>query len=308
MARAVGERAWREWDESIAADEARRRPRGFDARRALRAAGLETRELGDGFAKTGATVADDLGSRLRTESFGAVLISAGAALVGLILLDLALSPRGAGGLSRIMDAAGSGVRKLVDPYEPIIAGVEVKPTAAQGDDPSSNDDGGDGPRREAPGAPQLTSFLTGGALFAPLSSPLPRSSSYGVADGPEGVRSGSGYIHGGLDWFAAAGAAVFAPFAGRVIEARQSADASGQVFGGTVKLQDARTGLVFVARHVDPAVQVGDTLGAGAPIARVADWQGGSPHAHIELWKSSTGGYVASNLLDPFLFLVPKGV
>lgn len=315
MPRGVGERAWREWDASIAADEARRRPPAFDARRALRGAGLEARELGEGFAETGASVADGLGARLRTDTFGAVLISAGAALVGLILLDLALSDRGSQGLSRIMDAAGSGVRKLVDPYEPIIGG-QAKAAAAAPSSPSDSPGSGGG-RREAPGAleppPELTSnvsFVTRGALFAPLATTPPTSSSYGVPDGPEGADTpNGGNVHGGLDWFAPPGSPVFAPFGGRVVEARRSADTSGQVFGGTVKIQDPASGLVFVARHVNPDVQVGDTLRAGAPIARVADWQGSSSdHAHIELWRSLTGGYTTANLLDPFRYLVPKGV
>lgn len=311
--RSPSERQWREWDESIAADEARRRPPSFSARRALRAAGLEARELGDDFAATGAGVADDLGSRLRTDTFGAVLVSAGVGLVGLILLDLALSDRGAGGLSRIIGAAGSGVRKLIDPYEPILGSGPARSSSSSSAAPSSPSAPGGGDRREAPGplepAPELTAFFAGGRAYAPLATAPPRSSSYGVKDGPEGVPTGSGFIHGGLDWFAPPGSPVFSPFDGKVVEARASASSSGQVFGGTVKVQDTRTGLVFVARHVSPGVQVGDVVRAGSPVASVFDWQGSSSdHAHVELWRSLTGGYKAANLLDPFLYLVPKGV
>lgn len=305
---------WREWDESIAADEARRRPPAFNARRALRSAGVESRELGEGFARTGAGVADDLGGRLRVDSLGAVLVSAAAALMGLILLDLALSARGSRGVSLIIDAAGSGVRKLVDPYEPLI-----QPAAAAAASSSTSPDPGtspDGPRREAPGdpsapPPSLTSFVSSiGGVFAPLPTSAPTSSGYNIPDGPEGVPTGTGSdIHGGLDWFAPAGTVLVAPFGGRVVEAKRSGDSSGQVYGGTVKVQDPRSGLVFVARHVNPGVQVGDTIAGGSPIARVAAWAGGSTHAHLELWRTLTGGYTASNLLDPFRYLVPtKGV
>ena len=37
----------------------------------------------------------------------------------------------------------------------------------------------------------------------------------------------------------------------------------------------------------------------GQKIASVSAWTGGSTHAHIEHWKSLSGGYRYENMLDP---------
>jgi murein DD-endopeptidase MepM/ murein hydrolase activator NlpD len=96
---------------------------------------------------------------------------------------------------------------------------------------------------------------------------------------------------------------VRSPIDGTVVEARASRGNSGQVFGGTVKVQ-ARDGRVWVFRHVDPKnVHVGQHVGAGERIAQVTSWRDGPSHAHIELWKTYGGGYDFENMLDPMTFL-----
>ena len=76
----------------------------------------------------------------------------------------------------------------------------------------------------------------------------------------------------------------------------------GQVFGGTVKIENA-AGRVWVMRHVQPRVDVGQRVDAGQLIATVVPWRSGPPHVHIELWKSLGGGYRLENMIDPVTVL-----
>jgi murein DD-endopeptidase MepM/ murein hydrolase activator NlpD len=142
-----------------------------------------------------------------------------------------------------------------------------------------------------------------GTFGAPLATPMGGSSEFGMSD-PEGAPSkNGGRFHAAKDWFGPAGSAVSSPWAGTVVEVKPSRGNSGQVFGGVVKIRGA-DGRVFVARHVDPrGVKVGQKIGANAPIATVSPWTGGSPHAHIEIWKTLGGGYRYENMLDPVAVL-----
>ncbi|QSQ17720.1 M23 family metallopeptidase [Myxococcus landrumensis] len=139
-------------------------------------------------------------------------------------------------------------------------------------------------------------------LVLPLDKPLPKKNpSFSQADGKEGMPDGKGgYRHGGLDWFAKPGTKVRAPVDGKVIAVTKSKGSSGQVFGGTVKVQ-GKDGKVWVFRHVDPSkVKVGQKVAAGDTIAKVADWKGSSgDHVHVEVWKSLKGGYHFNNAIDP---------
>ncbi|AGC43108.1 putative peptidase [Myxococcus stipitatus DSM 14675] len=139
-------------------------------------------------------------------------------------------------------------------------------------------------------------------LVSPLDKPLPKSNpSFSRPDGKEGMPDGKGgFRHGGLDWFAKAGTNVRAPVDGKVIEVKQSKGSSGQVFGGTVKVE-GKDGKVWVFRHVDPAkVKVGQKVQAGDTIAKVSDWKGtSSDHVHMEVWKNLKGGYNFNNAIDP---------
>lgn len=148
---------------------------------------------------------------------------------------------------------------------------------------------------EAPvtSAPRLGNFVQ------PLTTPMPGGSEFDYVDA-EGApdERGVGH-HAGKDWFAPGGTRVVAPITGRVVEVKQSRGNSGQVFGGVVKIQ-APNGRVFVFRHVDPRnVKVGASVKAGQPVATVSPWTDGSPHAHVEVWKTLKGGYRYGNMLDP---------
>ena len=138
----------------------------------------------------------------------------------------------------------------------------------------------------------------GGGLVSPLGTPIGGSSEFGVQDA-EGAPGKGGRYHAAKDWFAPAGAGVRSPWGGRVVEVKASRGNSGQVFGGTVKIERP-DGRVFVARHVDPrGVKVGQRVKPGQLVAAVSPWKGGSPHAHIEIWKSLRGGYRFENMIDP---------
>lgn len=156
-------------------------------------------------------------------------------------------------------------------------------------------------RPDAPapsGTPQAS-----GALVKPVDAKLPPGSEFSMND-PEGAPDArGGRHHAAKDWFAPAGSAVRAPVDGTIVEVRQSRGNSGQVFGGTVKVE-AENGQVWVFRHVDPAnLRVGQKVDAGTQIARVADWTSGPDHTHVELWKSLSGGYRYENMIDPMTVL-----
>lgn len=106
--------------------------------------------------------------------------------------------------------------------------------------------------------------------------------------------------HAARDWFLGPGAAVPSLGAGVVVEVKPSRGSSGQVYGGTVKVQLAN-GQVVVFRHVAPTVRVGQRVGANQQVATVVRWgdNPSSSHAHVEWWKSLSGGYRFENMLDP---------
>jgi murein DD-endopeptidase MepM/ murein hydrolase activator NlpD len=149
------------------------------------------------------------------------------------------------------------------------------------------------------------------ALVAPLPGRPPRRSEFQTVD-REGAPDRRGVRHhGAVDWFAPAGTIVRAPETGKVVEVKPSSGTSGQVFGGVIKIQ-AADGRVWVFRHVDPGTNYrpGQNVGAGQPLARVTRWAD-SPsrsHAHIELWRTLTGGYRFENMLDPVVYLSATGV
>ncbi len=150
----------------------------------------------------------------------------------------------------------------------------------------------------AGGAPPMS-----GTLVKPLDAKLTSTSEFAMAD-PEGAPDARGaHHHAAKDWFANAGTAVRSPVEGTIVEVRASRGNSGQVFGGTVKVQ-GEDGMVWVFRHVDPAsVSVGQKVDAGTTIARVTDWASGPDHTHIELWKTLSGGYRYENMVDPMTYL-----
>lgn len=104
--------------------------------------------------------------------------------------------------------------------------------------------------------------------------------------------------HGAVDWFAAGDTPVKAARAGKVVEVVPTRGTTGQVFGGTVKVEE-QDGTVWVYRHVDPRVGLGTEVGAAQVIADVTDWRDGPAHLHMEIWRTLAGGYNFGNAIDP---------
>lgn len=122
----------------------------------------------------------------------------------------------------------------------------------------------------------------------------------GPTRAPNGAVSGNGRWHAGLDWFAPAGTVCRAMVAGQIIESRGGPSGTSRVYGGVVKILHGLSGTVWVYRHVNPSVPVGAAVSAGDPVALVAPWAGGSPHAHLEVWRTRAGGYQVQNMIDPW--------
>lgn len=140
-----------------------------------------------------------------------------------------------------------------------------------------------------------------GDIVLPLASRPHKGSEFRIVDA-EGARADDGKrYHAGFDWFSPGGSTVRAPIDGTVVEAKKSKGNTGQIFGGTVKIQGP-DGKVWVFRHVDPKVAVGAAVKAGQHVASVTTWKGGASHAHIEIWKTFDGGYDFENMLDPRQF------
>lgn len=138
-------------------------------------------------------------------------------------------------------------------------------------------------------------------IVLPIKPPVPRASEFAFVE-EQGAPDRTGVRHhAGLDWFAPVATVVRAPVAGRIIEANPSTKTSGQVFGGTVKIEAADR-RVWIFRHVVPNVGVGARVVAGQPVAAISQWDDGPEHAHIEIRKTNEGGHKFENMLDPLPF------
>lgn len=127
-----------------------------------------------------------------------------------------------------------------------------------------------------------------------------RDFAYGFQD-PQGAPADDGHsYHSAVDWFAPGGTPVASPVDGTVCDVSASRGNTGQIFGGVVRVRDA-DGRVWVLRHVDPwsGTVRGMQVKAGIGLASVTDWRGGSPHLHLEIWRTLTGGYRHENMIDP---------
>lgn len=132
-----------------------------------------------------------------------------------------------------------------------------------------------------------------------------KGSEFSMVD-PEGAPAANGTrYHAGYDWMLGANKAVPALVGGTVIEVRPSRGSSGQVYGGTVKIETP-DGQVLVFRHVLPTVRVGQPIRPGQQVAKVVRWRDNphSSHAHVELWKTAGGGYRYENMIDPLPLIV----
>lgn len=152
--------------------------------------------------------------------------------------------------------------------------------------------------RQRKGKPFLP---TKDGITLPLPPPVPRFSEFAFVE-PEGAPDKNGVRHhAGLDWFAPASTVIRAPVAGRIIEANPATDTSGQVFGGTAKIE-AGDRKVWIFRHVVPSVRVGERIKGGQPVATVSKADSVPTHAHIEIRRTNEGGHRFENMLDPLPF------
>jgi murein DD-endopeptidase MepM/ murein hydrolase activator NlpD len=140
-------------------------------------------------------------------------------------------------------------------------------------------------------------------LVRPLTTSPGTQSEFAIPDA-EGAPDSKGIkYHAGKDWFAPGHSPVRAPVAGTIIEAKVRPTTTGQVFGGTVKIESRKDKKVWVFRHCDPAVEVGQKVQAGNVVAHVTAWEDGGPHAHIELWKNRNANYRYEQMEDPMTYL-----
>lgn len=113
----------------------------FSAQRALRRAGIRAAGKGVAAGDRAAAGAPAATARalersgglpdLGTSGFGGLLLYGFATIVTLALLENALSGRGPAGVQTILDALGGGIRKLVDPSDPIVSrGIAPAATAS----------------------------------------------------------------------------------------------------------------------------------------------------------------------------------
>jgi hypothetical protein len=132
---------------------------------------------------------------------------------------------------------------------------------------------------------------------------------FNVPDAEGMPGAGLNRYHGAVDWFASGGEPVKAARAGQVVEMKPSRGTTGQIFGGVVKVEETPGGPVWVYRHVDPSVRLGEHVAVRQVIGKVTAWRDGPPHLHMEIWRTFAGGYQFANAIDPksYLFTVVYG-
>ena len=142
-----------------------------------------------------------------------------------------------------------------------------------------------------------------GSVARPLPTRAGANSEFAISGDNEGAPANNGQrFHAGKDWKAPGHTPVKSPVAGKVIQAKHSNDVTGQVFGGTVKIL-ASDGKVWVMRHTNPTVSVGEHVTAGERVAKVTAWESGDPHVHFEVWKTRNNDVQDfENMIDPMKF------
>lgn len=118
------------------------------------------------------------------------------------------------------------------------------------------------------------------------------------AGDPQGMYPRPPGYHSGWDIFAPAGTPVVAPATGRIVHRSESRGTTGQVFGGVIGVE-SQDGPAFIFRHIVPLLPNGTHVRAGDVIARVSEWDGGAPHAHMEVYKFWPASYSHVNTIDP---------
>ena len=242
------------------------RPPAFDPRRVLRRTGFDARELRGELAGDIGRFGRGIGSRLRLDSAGALLITAGVGLLGLILLDLALSGRGAAGVSRILEGTRTAIQALLDPTDTFFERGEKSTVARDG-----------ALRGSAPPAARLASVQTrpgvGGKVF-PIAGGASFTNDFNAARADTGT-------HGGIDVFAARGTPLVAIDDG-VLER-----VGFNRLGGNRLWIRTPSGEGWYYAHLDrfaPGIRDGVHVKAGDVVGFVGttgNAQGTPPHLHI---------------------------
>ncbi len=102
----------------------------FDAGQALRRAGLATRQEARAQGRLVSKAGSAVSSRTPAVGLGGFVLYLGFSLLGLIVLDVALRGRGPAGVKLALDYAGSFIRRLVSPGDPIFGATPVLAAAA----------------------------------------------------------------------------------------------------------------------------------------------------------------------------------
>jgi cell wall-associated NlpC family hydrolase/murein DD-endopeptidase MepM/ murein hydrolase activator NlpD len=223
----------------------------------------------------------------------------GAPAVGAAPAPAGPAPSGSGVFVAAADASKSGGSPTIGAVPAVQQPAPAQPAAAVEQPVAAVADAAAVPPvAPVPGAPaaplapeDMANTNSGGKLH---------DSEFSMVDAEGAPDAGGTAHHAAYDLFGKPGAPVRSPVAGEVVEVKASRGNSGQIFGGVVKVRGA-DGKVWVFRHVDPgSVVEGGRVEAGAQIASVSAWTGGTPHVHIELWKTLDGGYHYENMEDPF--------
>lgn len=277
-------------------------PRGFDARRTLRRTGVAGRDLGSGLLDDAARGASAVASRSGFEGGAALsfMITVAAGLLGLIFIDLLLSPRGATATEGLLGSARAGIGKLLDPTDPIF-GADARKRAT--DDrarpasvtSASARSSGSGSSTSPPGP----TVPVGGRVF-PLAPTAAQRARIGFRNDfsdarPSGGMNSAG-THGAIDIFAPLGTPVVA------IEDGTLAQVGPQRLGGNRLHVLGASGDWYYA-HLDryaAGVTSGSEVRAGDVIGYVGQTgqAGGTPHLHLA-WKPAG----ASSYDNPFSLL-----
>lgn len=210
-------------------------------------------------------------------------------LMGMAMTNLGRIAQGESAQEGLSDLVSEQFRQLDRPWRQV--SKRIPGTPATPGTPGT-------PGRPATPGGRVVNAPKIGRLVQPVAT-KPGASAFDMPDA-EGAPDKNGVRHhAAMDWFAPGGSRVLAPVGGKIVEVKQSRTNTGQIFGGVVKIQQPN-GRVFVFRHVDPrGVKLGQRVKPGTVIGGVSPWESGSPHTHIEVWKSLAGGYRLENMEDP---------
>lgn len=261
-------------------------PPKFDAGKALRRSGVQARSLGSELADDAGSAAAAIAERqpFNVGAFGGFLVTALAALFGLIVLDLLLRRPAAFELA--LGGFGRGIKALADPTDPLFKARTMKP--------ATNPDGT--VQTPVPGAipgggGRLTPDLRGvGGLFFPVGGKASFSNDYNAPRSPDST-GGTG-VHGAIDIFAKRGTPVVA------LEGGTLNRVGFNTFGGN-RLWVKGSQFEAYYAHLDeyaPGIREGARVEAGQVLGYVGDTgsaKGTPPHLHLQLER---GGFP----LNPF--------